>query len=48
MPAVLIELSFLSNPDEAHRLADAHYRDALADAVATAVANAGSAEPRRP
>lgn len=38
MPAVLIELSFLSNPIEAARLADDRYRADLAEAIAVAVA----------
>ena len=37
MPAVLVELSFLSNDREAARLADDHYRDAVADAIAAAL-----------
>jgi N-acetylmuramoyl-L-alanine amidase len=37
MPAVLVELSFLSNPIEAERLGDARYRDDLARAIADAV-----------
>lgn len=43
MPAVLIELSFLSNPVEAARLGDDQYRSDLADAIADAVA--GPAAP---
>ena len=36
-PAVLIEGGFLSNPDEARRIADANYREKLAEAVAEAL-----------
>jgi N-acetylmuramoyl-L-alanine amidase len=38
MPAVLLELSFLSNPTEEARLADGRYRDLLARAIAEGVA----------
>jgi len=38
MPAVLVELSFLSNPAEEARLRTDAYRDVLASAVARAVA----------
>jgi N-acetylmuramoyl-L-alanine amidase len=37
MPAVLVECGFMSNADEAARLASAQYQDVLAGAVATAV-----------
>jgi len=37
-PAVLIEGGFLSNPDEARRIADPSYRQRLAEAVAEALA----------
>jgi hypothetical protein len=36
-PAVLIEGGYLSNPAEARRIADASYRQSLAEAVAAAV-----------
>ncbi len=34
MPAILVEVGFLSNPEEARRLAGADYRDCLAEAIA--------------
>lgn len=37
MPAVRIETGFVTNPHDASRLADAAFRDALADAIANAV-----------
>jgi N-acetylmuramoyl-L-alanine amidase len=37
MPAVRIEFGYLSNEQDAQRLADAEFRDAVAEAVATAV-----------
>lgn len=33
MPGVMIEIGFLSNPDEAERLNDSNYRDRIAEAV---------------
>jgi len=38
MPAVLVELGFLSNPDEEKKLQDAAYRGQLVDALVRAVA----------
>ncbi|NOZ93254.1 MAG: N-acetylmuramoyl-L-alanine amidase [Acidobacteria bacterium] len=38
MPAVLVEVGFLSNPKEARRLADSAYQDQLAGALATGIA----------
>lgn len=38
MPAVLVELGFLSNPDEEKKLQDSAYRDQLVDALVRAVA----------
>jgi len=38
MPAILVEVGFLSNPDEAGKLASDAYRDRIADALARAVA----------
>ena len=37
MPAVLVELGFLSNPDEEKKLQDAEYRGALVEALTRAV-----------
>jgi N-acetylmuramoyl-L-alanine amidase len=55
MPAVLVELGFLSNPDEEKKLLEPEYRSQLADALARAVARyralptaAGSAPPVAP
>ncbi|MEY3707523.1 MAG: hypothetical protein RL585_2080, partial [Pseudomonadota bacterium] len=33
VPSVLVETAFISNPEEEQRLADANYRDQLADAL---------------
>lgn len=38
MPAVLVELGFISNPDEEKKLQDSGYRDQLLDALVTAIA----------
>jgi N-acetylmuramoyl-L-alanine amidase len=46
MPAVLVELSFLSSPTEAARLADATYRDVLASAIATSIVGQLSTDGR--
>jgi N-acetylmuramoyl-L-alanine amidase len=37
MPAVRIEVGYLTHPDDARRLADPQVRDQVADAVAAAV-----------
>jgi N-acetylmuramoyl-L-alanine amidase len=37
MPAVRIELGYLTSPGDAARLADAHFRDVLAEAIVAAV-----------
>ena len=37
MPAVLLELGFLSNPQEEQKLVDPRYRSELLDAVVRAV-----------
>jgi N-acetylmuramoyl-L-alanine amidase len=39
MPAVLVECGFLSNDEEAARLADGRYQQALADGIAAAVSH---------
>ncbi len=38
MPAVLVELGFINNPDEEKKLQDPAYRDQLLDALVTAIA----------
>lgn len=43
-PAVLIEGGYLSNPTEARRIASAEYREALAQALATALERLSSAD----
>ncbi len=47
-PAVLIEGGYLSNPGEARRIADAAYRQKLAEAVATALEGKSEAGSRKP
>lgn len=37
MPAVLVEPAFITNPDEEKKLADPHFRSAVADAIAFGV-----------
>ena len=37
MPAILIECGFLSNKDEANKLANLEYQDQLADAIAQGI-----------
>lgn len=39
MPAALVEIGFLSNPDEATRLASAQYQAELAEAIAAGIAD---------
>ncbi len=39
MPAVLVELGFISNPDEEKKLKDPVYRDQLVDALSRAIAH---------
>jgi N-acetylmuramoyl-L-alanine amidase len=47
MPAVLVELGFISNPDEEKKLQDPAYRDQLLDALVTAIARyRASVEPQ--
>jgi N-acetylmuramoyl-L-alanine amidase len=38
MPAVLVEVAFISNPDEEKKLKSPEFQQAVADAVAKAVA----------
>src|SRR5436305_9623367 len=38
MPAVLVELGFINNPEEEKKLQDAVYRDQILDALVTAIA----------
>ena len=37
MPAILVETSFLSHPEEEERLADEKYQQRIADSIAEAV-----------
>jgi N-acetylmuramoyl-L-alanine amidase len=37
LPSVLVEVGFLTNPDEARRLADPRYREALAEEIAAGI-----------
>ena len=37
MPAILFEAGFLSNPEEERQLRTAHYRDAMAQALADSI-----------
>jgi N-acetylmuramoyl-L-alanine amidase len=37
MPAILVEVGFLSNPTEASRLASAEHQQALARAIASGI-----------
>lgn len=48
MPAVLVELGFLSNPDEEKKLQDATYRSELAEALTRAVERYKAAVENRP
>ena len=48
MPAVLVELGFLSNPEEEKKLQDATYRDQLVDALARAIARYKSLVENQP
>jgi hypothetical protein len=38
MPAVLVELGFINNPEEEKKLQDPAYRDQILDALVTAIA----------
>ena len=48
MPAVLVELGFLSNPEEEKKLQDSAYRDQLVDALARAVGRYKALVENRP
>ena len=48
MPAVLVELGFISNPDEEKKLQDATYRSALVEALTRAVARYKALVENRP
>jgi len=48
MPAVLVELGFISNPDEEKKLQDATYRGELVDALTRAVARYKAQVENRP
>jgi N-acetylmuramoyl-L-alanine amidase len=48
MPAVLVELGFLSNPDEEKKLQDALYRDQLVDALTRAIGRYKALVENRP
>ncbi len=48
MPAVLVELGFLSNPEEEKKLKDSAYRDQLVDSLARAVARYKALVENRP
>ncbi len=37
MPAVLLEIGFLTNPHDARLLADKHFREAVAEEIADAL-----------
>ncbi|HEV7785807.1 MAG TPA: N-acetylmuramoyl-L-alanine amidase [Thermoanaerobaculia bacterium] len=48
MPAVLVELGFISNPDEEKKLKDVVYREQLVDALSRAVAHYKALVENRP
>jgi N-acetylmuramoyl-L-alanine amidase len=48
MPAVLVELGFISNPEEEARLLDPEYRSRLVDALVRAVQRFQGGGPREP
>jgi N-acetylmuramoyl-L-alanine amidase len=48
MPAVLVELGFISNPDEEKKLKDPAYRDQLVDALSRAIAHYKAQVENRP
>ena len=37
MPAILMEVGFMSNPEELKHIESAHYRETMADALTTAL-----------
>jgi N-acetylmuramoyl-L-alanine amidase len=37
MPAVLVEIAFISSPEEEKRLRDAAFKDRIADAIAESI-----------
>ena len=45
MPAALLEIGFLTHPDEERQLRSARHQSAIASAVASAVAGAGLGAP---
>jgi N-acetylmuramoyl-L-alanine amidase len=48
MPAVLVELGFMSNPDEEKKLQDPGYRDQLVEALTRAIARYKAQVENRP
>ena len=48
MPAVLVETAFISNPEEARKLATPEFRQSVADAIARAVVNFLKLHPPAP
>ena len=48
MPSVLVEIGFVTNPDDARRLASAEYRQRIAEGIALGVENFLSTEAGRP
>jgi N-acetylmuramoyl-L-alanine amidase len=48
MPAVLVETAFISNPDEAKRLATPEFRQSIAEAIARAIASYLQNHPAAP
>jgi N-acetylmuramoyl-L-alanine amidase len=48
MPAVLVETAFISNGEEAKRLATPEFRQSIAEAIARAVASFLQSHPTAP
>jgi N-acetylmuramoyl-L-alanine amidase len=48
MPAILVETAFISNPEEAKRLASAEFRQSIAEAIGRAVASYLQSHPAAP